>query len=314
MVGNKIDPFSDFGFKVVFGKEENKRLLISFLNSLLKGEYEIIDVDYLDKEQKPDSSELRSMIYDVYCKTNDGKYVICEMQNSSQDYFQKRSLCYASSAVLRQSRKGEDWRYDIKTVLCISVLNFESRELCNAGGYRKDVVLMDRDTHEVFSKDLHLIYLTMPRFTKELKECETDLELWMYNLKHMKTMDVLPNELKGGVFEDLWKVLDIYSLPEDEQIRYEREHKIEADRKNIQATQERRIKEADEKVKEADEKVKEADEKVKEADEKRVAAEEVMRAAKAKMLDMARCMKSAGIPVEVIKQSSQLSDEEINAL
>jgi hypothetical protein len=42
MVGNKIDPFSDFGFKVVFGKEENKRLLISFLNSLLKGEYEII--------------------------------------------------------------------------------------------------------------------------------------------------------------------------------------------------------------------------------------------------------------------------------
>jgi peptidoglycan hydrolase CwlO-like protein len=187
---------------------------------------------------------------------------------------------------------------------------------------------MDRDTHEVFSKDLHLIYLTMPRFTKELKECETDLELWMYNLKHMKTMDVLPNELKGGVFEDLWKVLDIYSLPEDEQIRYEREHKIEADRKNIQATQERRIKEADEKVKEADEKVKEADEKVKEADEKvkeadekvkeadekRAAAEEVMRAAKAKMLDMARCMKSAGIPVEVIKQSSQLSDEEINAL
>jgi predicted transposase/invertase (TIGR01784 family) len=286
MLGNKIDPFSDFGFKVVFGKEENKRLLISFLNSLLKGEYEIIDVDYLDKEQKPDSSELRSMIYDVYCKTNDGKYVICEMQNSSQDYFQKRSLCYASSAVLRQSRKGEDWRYDIKTVLCISVLNFESRELCNAGGYRKDVVLMDRDTHEVFSKDLHLIYLTMPRFTKELKECSNNLELWLYSLKHMKTMEVLPDEMKGGVFEDLWKVLDIFSLPEDEQIRYEREHKYEADRKNIQASYERRIREA----------------------------EDIAKAEQDKVKQMARTMKSAGLSADDIAKASGLSVDEIDAL
>jgi len=29
-----IDPFTDFGFKHIFGNEENKVLLISFLNDL----------------------------------------------------------------------------------------------------------------------------------------------------------------------------------------------------------------------------------------------------------------------------------------
>jgi predicted transposase/invertase (TIGR01784 family) len=306
-MGNKIDPFSDYGFKVVFGKEENKRLLISFLNSLLEGEYIIIDVDYLDKEQNGVSNEQRSMIYDVYCKTSDGKHVICEMQNTPQDFYGKRSLCYASSAILRQSRKGDDWQYDIKTVLCISVLNFESRELSNAGRYRKDVVLKDRETNEVFSKDLHLIYLTMPHFKKELKECSNNLELWLYSLKHIKTMEVLPDKMKDSVFEDLWKVLDIYSLPEDEQVRYEREHKIEADRRNIKASYERRIKEAEDIAKAEQEKVKAEQEKVK-------AEREKVKAEQEKVKEMARTMKSAGMPMDVIAQASGLGVEEIAAL
>ena len=34
-----IDPFTDFGFKRIFGTEKNKRFLISFLNDLLDIEY-----------------------------------------------------------------------------------------------------------------------------------------------------------------------------------------------------------------------------------------------------------------------------------
>jgi predicted transposase/invertase (TIGR01784 family) len=312
-MGKRIDPFSDTGFKNVFGKEENKHLLISFLNSLLKGEYVITDVSYLDKEQSPLGDGHRSMIYDVYCKTNDGKYVICEMQNYFQDDYGKRSICYASSAVLRQCLKGNDWKYnDVKTVLCISVLNFESPELSNEGAYRKDVVLIDRDTLKVFSDDIHLIYLTMPHFKKGQEECENDLDLWLYNLLHMKTMEELPEKMKGGVFEDLWKVLDFYSLSEDEQVRYERQIKAEVDRRCILDSAKRRSK-AEGKAEglaegKAEGKAEGLAEGLAEGVAKGRAEEHV------KVVDSARAMKSNGLSIDIIKQCTGLSEEEINTL
>lgn len=49
----RISPFTDFGFKYLFGQEDNKDLLIDFLNTLLVNEpgFEpIVDVSYADKE------------------------------------------------------------------------------------------------------------------------------------------------------------------------------------------------------------------------------------------------------------------------
>jgi len=41
-----IDPFTDFGFKHIFGTEENKNFLISFLNDLLDISDKIVDIEY----------------------------------------------------------------------------------------------------------------------------------------------------------------------------------------------------------------------------------------------------------------------------
>jgi predicted transposase/invertase (TIGR01784 family) len=232
------------------------------------------------------------------------------MQNYFQDDYGKRSICYASSAVLRQCLKGNDWKYnDVKTVLCISVLNFESPELSNEGAYRKDVVLIDRDTLKVFSDDIHLIYLTMPHFKKGQEECENDLDLWLYNLLHMKTMEELPEKMKGGVFEDLWKVLDFYSLSEDEQVRYERERKAEVDERCILDSAKR----------------KGIAEGVAKGKAEGLAEGEAIGIAKGKaeglaegeakgVANSARAMKSNGLSIDIIKQCTGLSEEEINAL
>ena len=46
-----INPYTDFGFKKLFGTEMNKDLLISFLNALFNGtKQEITDVQYLNGE------------------------------------------------------------------------------------------------------------------------------------------------------------------------------------------------------------------------------------------------------------------------
>ena len=43
------NPFTDVGFKRIFGQEINKDLLISFLNALLEGERRVEDIRFLDK-------------------------------------------------------------------------------------------------------------------------------------------------------------------------------------------------------------------------------------------------------------------------
>ena len=64
-----INPFTDIGFKRIFGQEVSKPVLLAFLNSLLEGERNIVDLKFLDKEQLGISDGDRSLIYDVYCET-----------------------------------------------------------------------------------------------------------------------------------------------------------------------------------------------------------------------------------------------------
>lgn len=48
-MGKYINPFTDWGFKRLFGQEFSKDLLISFLNDLLEGELHVKDVTFTDK-------------------------------------------------------------------------------------------------------------------------------------------------------------------------------------------------------------------------------------------------------------------------
>ena len=68
-MGRFINPFTDTGFKRVFGQEMSKPVLIAFLISLLTGERSIVDVTFLDKEQIGIYDGDRSLIYDVLCET-----------------------------------------------------------------------------------------------------------------------------------------------------------------------------------------------------------------------------------------------------
>lgn len=45
-----VNPFTDIGFKIIFGQPASKELLIILLNELLAGEHHIEDLVFLDKE------------------------------------------------------------------------------------------------------------------------------------------------------------------------------------------------------------------------------------------------------------------------
>lgn len=114
-MGKFINPFTDFGFKKIFGQEISKDLLIDFLNDLLVGERVITDLTFLNNEQLPELKDDRGVIYDIYCTTDTGEKIIVEMQNKSQAFFKERALYYLSKAILRQGEVGHEWKFDIKS-------------------------------------------------------------------------------------------------------------------------------------------------------------------------------------------------------
>ena len=220
-----INPFTDVGFKRIFGQEVNKSLLIEFLNSLLEGEQHIDDISLLDKEQLPQLSNDRGLIYDVFCKTSDGKRIIVEMQNRSQENFKERALLYLSKAIVEQSVRGKEGKkYEISAVYGVFFMNFHESAFDKK--FRTDVVLSDRDTNKIFSDKLRMTFLQLPEFNKVPEECESYFDKWIYVLKHMDILDRLPWKAQYEAFKKLASICDFAKLSEDERKQYEESERI----------------------------------------------------------------------------------------
>ncbi len=214
-----INPFTDVGFKRIFGQEFSKPLLLSFLNNLLVGEKEIVDITFLDKEQPAIYEDDRSLIYDVYCKTTDGEYIIVEMQNKEQPFFKKRSIYYVSEAISRQGERGAEWKYSIKAVYFVAFFNFRLDDI--GMKFRTDACLMDMESRAVFSPDIRMIYLQLPYFDKTADECDNDFERWIYVLKNMEALNRMPFAAKDSVFAKIAEIADISALSKEERMKYD---------------------------------------------------------------------------------------------
>ena len=91
-----MNPFTDFGFKKLFGTEVNKDLLMDFLNGLIHEKGCITEVKYLNTEQLGRTEYDRKAVFDIFCQTKTGEKFIVEMQKSKHNFFKERSVFYAS--------------------------------------------------------------------------------------------------------------------------------------------------------------------------------------------------------------------------
>ncbi len=222
-----INPFTDVGFKRIFGQEINKDLLIDFLNSLLVGERHIHDIQFLDKEILGESVADRNCIYDIYCTDENGEQFIVEMQNRRQAFFRERAVYYLARAISRQGERGLAWQFNLKAVYGIFFMNFRLEDI--KPKLRTDICLEDRDTHELFSDKMRFIFLQLPLFDKEENECENDFERWIYVLKNMDTLQRLPFKARNAVFQKLEEIVDIASLSKEDRIKYDESIRVYRD-------------------------------------------------------------------------------------
>ena len=228
-MGRFINPFTDTGFKILFGQELSKPLLIDFLNNLLAGKDKVVDLKFLDKERQRIFKDDRGLIYDIYCDTDDGRKIIVEMQNKSQKYFIERSIYYTSQAVSRQGQKG-DWDYNFDAVYFVAFMNFKVDSLSE---FRTDVQLLNIKTHKPVSEKVKLIYLQLPCFTKEENDCKTDFERWIYIFKNMEILERIPWAAKNSIFAKLGEIAEVANLSKLQRRKYDHDLKVYRDSVNI---------------------------------------------------------------------------------
>ena len=213
-----INPYTDFGFKLLFGTKLNKELLISFLNALLFGREIIKEVTYLNTDNLGTQEYDRRAVFDVYCQNDQGETILVEMQRGEQQFFKDRSVYYATFPIREQAPRGE-WNYELKGVYVIGILNFKFNDN-DSDYYHHEVKLVDLRTHQVFYDKLTFVYLEMPKFNKSEEQLETMFDKWLFVLRNLANLWERPRALQNRIFDRLFEAAEIAAFTPQRRSEY----------------------------------------------------------------------------------------------
>ena len=209
-----VDIKSDIAFKKVFGNENKKEILISFLNAVLdlKNEKEINEIEILNPYQSPKLDILKETTLDVKAKTKEGTLFIVEMQIEKKAGFKKRVVYYSSKAYVNQIDKGED-SPKLNQVIFIGILDFEIFKGENC--LTKHLILNTSNMkHEL--TDLEFNFIELPKFKKEENELEGVIDKWIYFIKNAPDLKVIPKSADFKEIVEAYQVADQFQWSKEE--------------------------------------------------------------------------------------------------
>ena len=220
-----INLMVDWSFKRVFGTEMNKDILIEFLKVVFP-QFAITDITYIPTEQLGIMEDDRKAIFDVLCKTEDGKTFLVEMQRGAQKHFFERALYYTAFPIMKQGKiaiakekeeGAKPWNFSLDGVFFLGILDFE---------YEQDEMtehryqLLETTTLKQMTDKLEFVFVEVAKFDKSEDELETDLDKWLYLLKNMSTLLERPAGLRDRIFGRLFDVAEYARLDDEERKNY----------------------------------------------------------------------------------------------
>jgi predicted transposase/invertase (TIGR01784 family) len=227
-----INPKTDFAFKKIFGSEQSRGILISFLNGILYGGESVVkDLDILNPYQAPRIRGMKDTYLDVKAQLADGQTVIIEMQVLNIEGFEKRILYNAAKAYSIQLKQGEDYKL-LDPVIALTITDFSMFSEFDAVISR--FVLKEKDyLVDYLSLDLELVFVELPKFQKTLEQIDSLTEKWMYFLQHTRELDAIPDTM-GNVPEirQAFEVANQANLNADELDEFDHQAMFIQDQRN----------------------------------------------------------------------------------
>jgi predicted transposase/invertase (TIGR01784 family) len=216
-----INPYTDFGFKKLFGEEANKDLLIDFLNQLLPDYHQIAKLTFRNNENLSEFVFERSAIFDIHCEAQNGERFIVEMQKAKINFFKDRSLFYTTFPIREQAKRGDEWDFRLTPIYMIAILDFLYDEEAEKQKFLRSVALRDQDG-DLFYDKLHFKFIQMPLFNKTESELVTHFDKWIFFLKNLASSNSIPDILREPIFEKAFHEAEIAAMTSGEYDNYQK--------------------------------------------------------------------------------------------
>ena len=255
-----LDPKIDFVFKKIFGSEKHPRVLISFLNAILKPINPISNVEIRNSDLEKEFLDDKFSRLDIKARTNKNEIINIEIQLKipfghlvndipslpfqehpllKNEYNMiKRSLYYWSKMYEEQLNEGDDYS-KLERTICINILNFkylDNNRFHN--GYR----LKEIETNEELTNIQEIHFIEIPKLSEDSDEKDM-LVAWMEFLKNPESEKVRSLELTISEIREAKDELIRISNDKEQRLLYEMRSKTlkdknsalnEAERKGIE--------------------------------------------------------------------------------
>lgn len=293
-----VNPKNDVAFRKIFGSENKKEILISFLNNILcfaGTDKEIIDITIQNPYQIPKLEGLKETILDIKAVDKRDVHYIVEMQVFHTAAFEKRVQYYVSKAYSQQLDEGENYP-KLNQVIFLGFLDFvlfkETRD------YATRHLILEENSNGHHFKDFEFNFVELPKFTAALDQLKDVKEKWIYFVKHAGDMTMIPKELKApSELQEAFKAANRLSWSREELDAYDAKGiLIQDERGRVEYALEEGIKKG---------KIEGKIEGLKEGNEKGRYEEKI---------EMARKMKSKGTDIAFISEITGLSKKEIEKI
>jgi predicted transposase/invertase (TIGR01784 family) len=191
-----IDPKIDFAFKKIFGSSDSKDILINFLNAILYEAQPLIeDLEIIDSQPENPTLGVQETRLDVKATINGDRIALVEIQLINVPSFGNRVL-YNAAKSYSQQLTGKDRYERLKTVISLKIADFEMFE--NQPEFMSRFVFQEKEQQfECPDTAIELVFIELPKFSKELAALETTADQWIYFLKNTSTLETVPETLSA---------------------------------------------------------------------------------------------------------------------
>ena len=274
------DLLDDDVFKLVFGRDSSKDVMIEFLNQVIP-DRKIVDLEFIDKEMHPVERDAKGVVYDMFCKTDSGARIIVEVQRRKQPFYPERAIYYSTFQIQRQVEAGAD-TYDFLPVYVINILNFKMDGNKDQADVKSVYRLYEETTQRLLTDRVTFIFIELPKFKKSIDELDGNvLEGMYFCFKNMAVLEECPKVLTHQIFRKIFEVSELYNMDQDTRDKVIHKMTTERDLRNQMA----------------------------------YARQEAIEEGRAEgRAEVAREMLADGMPVDKIAKYTELSIEEIAAL
>ena len=173
---DKVKPTNDYVFKLIFGDEDDKDILISFLNALFK-EYDFLphieDIEIKNSETNKKYDIEKQGRLDIKARIKDNTYIDIEMQTKDYSDIMDRSVYYCSKLISEHTVNRSN---PIEVCQCFTM----------PGVIDKEYV---KTTNKVT-----IIYIYLSKFKEGLYN--KDIDNWLKFIDNQNNYDMYDDSLK----------------------------------------------------------------------------------------------------------------------